>query len=111
MCEREAVFMLKISPLGKARHVVTLKLEGRIVGPWVGELSQTCESNLSEGRALKLDLADVSFADAEGVAALTRLQSRGVNVINCSPFVVEQLKAGETLDGNFGRKMEAGKSG
>ena len=59
--------MLKISQAGKANQSVTLKLEGRVVGPWVGELRQVCETHLSEGRVLKLDLADVTFADADGV--------------------------------------------
>ena len=43
--------MLKISQAGKANHSVTLKLEGRVVGPWVGELRQVCETLLTEGRA------------------------------------------------------------
>ncbi len=85
--------MLKISQAGTANHCVTLKLEGRVVGPWVGELRQICEQLLSEGRALKLDLADVSFADASGVVALSRLKSRGATITNCSPFVEEQLKS------------------
>ena len=85
--------MLKISQAGKANHSVTLKLEGRVVGPWVGELRQVCETHLSEGRALKLDLTDVTFADADGVVTLASLKSRGVTVTNCSPFVEEQLKA------------------
>ena len=85
--------MLKISPAGKANHSVTLKLEGRVVGPWVGELRQVCELILSEDRKLKLDLAEVSFTDADGVMTLTSLKSRGVTVTNCSPFVEEQLKS------------------
>ena len=85
--------MLKISPAGTVNHSVTLKLEGRVVGPWVGELCQVCELYLSGGRALKLDLADVSFADASGVTALSSLKSRGVAVTYCSPFVAEQLKS------------------
>ncbi len=85
--------MLKISQAGKANHSVILKLEGRVVGPWVGELCQVCELYLSGGRALKLDLADVSFADASGLAALSSFKSRGVAVTNCSPFVAEQLKS------------------
>ena len=59
--------MLKISQVGKANHSVTLKLEGSVVGPWVGELRQVCETFLTEGPSLKLDLADVTFADADGV--------------------------------------------
>ena len=84
--------MLKISPAGTVNHSVTLKLEGRVVGPWVGELRQVCETLLTERRGLKLDLTDVSFADADGVAALSSLKSRGVTLTNCSPFVQEQLK-------------------
>jgi len=41
------MFMLKISQAGKANHSVTLKLEGRVVGPWVGELRQICEALLT----------------------------------------------------------------
>ena len=85
--------MLKISQAGKANHSVTLKLEGRVVGPWVGELRQFCEALLAEGRALRLDLAEVTFADADGVGVLSRLKSRGVSFANCSPFVEEQLKS------------------
>ena len=88
--------MLKISQAGKANHSVTLKLEGRVVGPWVGELCQVCEPHLSGGRKVKLDLSDVSFADASGVAALSNFKSRGVAFTNCSPFVAEQLKGPTT---------------
>ena len=85
--------MLKISQAEKANHSVTLKLEGRVVGPWVGELRQVCETLLTEGRALKLDLAEVTFADADGVAVLTGFKTRGVTLKNCSPFVEEQLRS------------------
>jgi len=84
--------MLKISQAGKANHSVTLILEGRVVGPWVGELRQVCETLLAEGQPLKLDLADVTFADAGGVAVLGGFKSRGVTLSNCSPFLEEQLK-------------------
>ena len=87
------MFMLKISQAGKTDHSVTLKLEGRVVGPWVGELRQVCEALLTEERALKLDLADVTFADNDGVAALSSFKSRGVRFRNCSPFLEEQLKS------------------
>jgi len=85
--------MLKISQAVKANHSVTLKLEGRVVGPWVGELRQVCEALMTEGRALKLDLTDVTFADASGVSVLSSFKSRGVAFTNCSPFVEEQLKS------------------
>ena len=86
------MFMLKISQAGKANHSVTLKLEGRVVGPWVGELRQICEALLTERRSLRLDLADVTFADADGVAVLSSFKSRGVKLTSCSAFLKEQLK-------------------
>ena len=84
--------MLKITQAGKAGHNFTLKLEGRVVGPWVSELRLICESLLSNRRGLNLDLSDVSYADAEGVELLANLKSRGVMLANGSPFVAEQLK-------------------
>ena len=85
--------MLKISQAGKANQSVTLKLEGRVVGPWVGELRQVCETLLTDRRALKLDLTDMTFADADGVAVLTGFKMRGITLKNCSPFVDEQLRS------------------
>jgi ABC-type transporter Mla MlaB component len=84
--------MLKISQTGTPNHSVTLTLEGRVVGPWVGELRRICEPFLAEDRDLKLDLTEVSFADAEGVAALNQFKSRGVKLKNCSPFVEQQIE-------------------
>jgi ABC-type transporter Mla MlaB component len=85
--------MLKISQTGTPNHSVTLKLEGRVVGPWVAELRRICEPLLGEQRPLKLDLADVSYIDGDGVATLTDFQSRGVKLDNCSPFVEQQIKS------------------
>ena len=84
--------MLKISQSETANETIILKLEGRIAGPWVAEVRKACEGFLNEGRALQLDLADVSFVDVTGTAAISNLKSRGVGLENCSPFVAEQLK-------------------
>jgi len=85
--------MLKISQTGTVNHSVTLKLEGRVVGPWVAELRRTCETLLRERSQLKLDLADVSYIDGDGVATLADFQSLGVKLDNCSPFVEQQIKS------------------
>ena len=82
--------MLKISQAGKADYCVTLKLEGRVVGPWVSELRQVCETHLSEGRSLKLDLTDVTFADADGVASGTPAQNRRADAL---PAIVARAAA------------------
>jgi len=85
--------MLKISQIGPANHTVTLRVEGRIVGPWVAELQHSCEEVLRDNRTLKLHLADVEFMDPQGVALLSSLRSRGVALLECPPFAAEQLKA------------------
>jgi anti-anti-sigma regulatory factor len=49
---------------------------------------------LRVGAALRVDLGGVSFIDREGVELLLRLRGRDVALVNCTPFVAEQLKAG-----------------
>jgi len=41
---------------------------------------------------LSLELADISFADAAGIALLRELRNRGVDLIRTTPFLAEQLK-------------------
>jgi len=84
--------MLKISQIGSAKGSVTLRLEGRIVGPWVGEARAACEKFLEEGRAMKLNLAEVAYVDQDGVKFLKEFSSRGVKLVGGSLFVEEQLK-------------------
>jgi ABC-type transporter Mla MlaB component len=43
---------------------------------------------------LSLELADISFADAAGIALLRELRNRGVGLIHTTPFLAEQLKDG-----------------
>jgi len=85
--------MLRISEAPSNKQTITLRLEGQVVGEWVGELRQVCETLLTKGRAVKLDLADVAFADAAAVAMLSNFNSRGVTFANCSPFLEKQLKS------------------
>lgn len=85
--------MLKISE-PTANHATTLKLEGHLVGPWVNQLREICEAHLAQEQRLKLDFADVAYADRGGVALLINLRALGVELVNCSPFLAEELKAG-----------------
>jgi hypothetical protein len=86
--------MLKISEIESGSRAVTFRLEGRIAGPWVVEMRKACEKVLNDGRQLKLDLAEVYYADQTGIAALAGFRSRGVSLAECSPFLAEQLRAG-----------------
>jgi anti-anti-sigma regulatory factor len=84
--------MLKISQIKPPNHVITLRLEGRVIGPWVEELRSECERLLESGAAVLLNLEGVTFVDRSGVALLQRLRQRGVDLRGCSPFVEEELR-------------------
>lgn len=85
--------MLRITTVDSANHVVTLQLEGRIVGPWVDELRVACDALFKNNRSLKLDLVRVAFADAAGIELLICLKRRGVALYAPSPLLEEELKA------------------
>jgi len=87
--------MLKISRTddGAISTLPTLKLEGQIRGRWVEELRRVCfEMLASQHDRLTLDLADVAFIDAVGLALFEELAERNVAFTNCSMFAAEQLK-------------------
>src|SRR5215203_2174077 len=99
--------MLRITPLTSLEHAgPSLKLEGQLAGPWVKALRQAHDEHVKLLSAvdaaptprLALDLADVSFIDASGVALLRALVTEGVELKNRSAYVTELLK--EVAHGN-----------
>ena len=84
--------MLKISEGNLKGEVAILRLEGNLTGTWVEEARRACEQVLGTGGKLALDLAEVLFADSDGIALLREMQSRGVGLANGSPFLQLQLK-------------------
>ena len=57
---------------------ITLKIEGRIVGPWAAELDRFWQQNASTIRAkpLSLDLRGTTFADTHGIRTLRAIYSQ-----------------------------------
>ena len=84
--------MLRITEERTSDNLMTFRLEGRIVGPWVALLEASSEEVLGDDCELTLDLGEVVFADQEGAALLVHLQQRRVAFSHCSPFLEEQLK-------------------
>ena len=84
--------MLRISVNESEENVVTLRLEGQIVGAWISELDEACERRLAADRKLILDLGDVSLIDRRGLSLLSSLSHRAVALVRCSPFQEEQLR-------------------
>jgi ABC-type transporter Mla MlaB component len=84
--------MLKIVSVNGTGRLTTLRLAGRLIGPWVEELRLACEAALAKGEVLALDMSEVSFVDQAGVELLRRLRRRDARLSNCSGFIAELLK-------------------
>lgn len=83
--------MLKISRNEIGNGSVTLLLEGAITGPWVNETSRVCEMIMFNGQHIRMDLAQVTFADRAAIELLGSLAKRQAQLYNCSPFLKAQL--------------------
>jgi ABC-type transporter Mla MlaB component len=101
--------MLRITVVDLSESAVVLRVEGRITGSWVEELRRTCAAHAFAAYAfvghtfpdevqLSLELSDVSFVDAAGIALLKELRSGGADLIRPTPFIAERLKDGPSFD-------------
>jgi len=68
---------------------MTLKLEGRVTGPWAEELSRVWEQTLPTvaGRPFSLDLRETTYADAIGIQVLRAIFSQtGAEILTGTPW-------------------------
>ncbi|SLM47207.1 conserved protein of unknown function [Nitrospira japonica] len=89
-----------------------LVLEGRLVGPWVGEVD-TCWNRMApeQQKRTVIDLSSVTFVDGEGKALLTRMWKTGATLRATGCLMrclveeitgVEQRKASCKMDEHVG---------
>jgi ABC-type transporter Mla MlaB component len=103
-CSTGSIDMLRISQrAAEAEGAATyLRLEGQVTGPWVEELRRVCTelsgNNGYSKNQLVIDLAGVSFLDADGIALFHDLAARRALFTNCSSFVAEQLRGVADVD-------------
>jgi anti-anti-sigma regulatory factor len=73
--------MLKIT-IDNAMNAATLKLEGRLAGPWVGELERSWHAvrDDSGDKPVMVDLCEVTFVDAEGRKLLSWMYEQGARL-------------------------------
>jgi hypothetical protein len=81
--------MLRVSLMPTANSV-TLKLEGKLFGPWCQEVRRVCDQ--VQGGPISLDLFDVTYADGAGIELIRALLAGGARIERCSSFVAELLK-------------------
>jgi ABC-type transporter Mla MlaB component len=72
----------------------TLKVEGKLLGPWVDELGRACEVSGLPQHCLRLDLAAVTFVDSIGLKLLDDLLRQGAMIVGCSDFISDLLNGG-----------------
>jgi ABC-type transporter Mla MlaB component len=89
--------MLRIARVddGGSQTTPALRLEGKLLGPWVTELSRACDELRVPPEALCLNLTGVTFIDSAGIELLRNLIRRGTRISGCSGFVEELLGGSE----------------
>jgi hypothetical protein len=75
-----------------------MKLEGRVAGPWVAELSRAWKEQapLLASKKLSLDLRDITYSDTRGTQALREIYTEsGAELLSSNPwtrFLAEEVK-------------------
>jgi hypothetical protein len=89
--------MLRITLVPESEPA-TLKVEGKLTGPWVDELERSwSEISKCEPRRPVVDLSDVTFVSAEGKELLKSMFQQGADLQSHSlmtKFILSQLKNG-----------------
>ena len=71
--------------------VTTIFLEGKILGPWVSEISAVI-ATIPKGHARRIDLAGVTFVDPPGAELVEALRRDGVEIASCPQFIAGLLE-------------------
>jgi hypothetical protein len=72
----------------------TLQLEGRLAGPWVGELER-CWREIAADQAVTVSLQAVTFIDDNGKVLLTAMYRSGAELLGkgcMTKAIVEQIR-------------------
>jgi hypothetical protein len=85
--------MLRLTRIAATHSTQTLKLEGKLLEPWVDEVRKACASGTDPSGRTSLDLSALTFVDAAGEGLLRDLFGRGIEVVACSSYVTELLRS------------------
>ena len=83
--------MLKVTQTNSHGGGATVKLEGKLLQPWVDEV-RTLFPPAAGDSLPRLDLSALTFVDAVGTELLRQLLRQGVAIESCSPFVAALLQ-------------------
>lgn len=80
--------MLRITRQPIDEKTILLKLEGKLIGPWIEEMQRSINGSVS----ITLDLSALTFADASGIQVLADLIRHGAKLTACSGYVAALLQ-------------------
>jgi len=89
--------VLRITLLSQS-ELLTLRLEGKLNGPWVSELKRSWDGLHGEApqRPVAVDLSEVTYVSPEGKMLLESMWRQGAKLQSCSlltRFLLSQLRA------------------
>ena len=76
--------MLMITRSDRSDLTRTLKLEGKLLEPWIAQLESACGESLDSPDRVCLDLHDLMFVDAAGARFLASLIRDGAKELSPS---------------------------
>ena len=82
---------------------VQLRLEGKLIDPWVDELLRVWMEvwpRIPGHGVMVVDLSDVSFVDARGKALLSAMRRAGCSLRGPTPFIEAVIEEVESLSKN-----------
>jgi hypothetical protein len=82
--------LLRISVQKRSGSII-LKLEGKLAGPWVGELERIWRATSASEHTV-VDLFDVSFVDASGKDLLARMWQGGAGFVADTPLMKQVIE-------------------
>jgi len=83
--------MLRITRFAKD-GTTWLRLEGKLLGPWVEHFRTTVGQEAAAGNGIHFDLSELTFVDADGLSLLRELSNRGHDLSRRSNYVTELLR-------------------
>jgi anti-anti-sigma regulatory factor len=96
--------MLKVTTTAQ-NQTITLKLEGKLVGPWVQEVTRVWSDTVQSPRkGYVVDLRSVTFVDRSGQALLAAMSRQGAQFIAADCLtrnIVDEIKNSDLESGTL----------
>jgi hypothetical protein len=83
--------MLRITTHERDERSIVLRLEGKLLTPWLEEFVRCVDGAFANQKSLHLDLSALTYADANGTTSLRNLIRQGAMIDACSGFLAALL--------------------